>query len=607
MFNIKKLLKSVKNKYFKKNKKKTVVKKRIFVIFFTLLTILIVLFAFYCLYNFFNTPKKLTNKNKQDIVSYSFLYLDSYLDSSIKRPDAPKLPKFEYEKLRIGLYKNGELVNQKTGTRDKNTKERLSQDLKTALYKIVKDEDFEKLKTDDLKGTRVIIEFIYKGEKISNDLKTAEQTIELGIDSFGMKTQDQNYYSYASDHIIHRRSLKKIFENLCSSAKLEKDCQKDKDITMSKYQSQTFSGAKDGSVENLYRFNNLLTLDDITQEKIKNSLSKTIEWYKNNTNIDSRLMEYWYYPSKDKYADDNNHVRQLASAWAMSELEQFINNSVPDQLTKSYLDYYLKFKKTRDNYAYMSIDNDSKLAYSAFTIQILLHSNYENKDNLIKEFADGIVAMQKENGSYQTDFEKDEDKGVDYYPGEAMLALMEVNKVKKNQTYIDSVSRAFPYYRDYWRSNQNLAFIPWQIQSYYALYQETKNQELAEFIFEMSNWTIDNYQIKKGPYPDKVGGFPLKNPSSSTSVYLEGLNDSYSLAVQIGNSQLKEKYKKTIRIGTRYIMQTQYNEENTFWVKNPKKVIGGFRNNVEKNDIRDDMTQHATLALIKAYQNKVFE
>lgn len=118
--------------------------------------------------------------------------------------------------------------------------------------------------------------------------------------------------------------------------------------------------------------------------------------------------------------------------------------------------------------------------------------------------------MQEDDGSFKTSYTSDEIKGVDYYPGEAVLSLMELYKSTGDERYINSVKKAFPYYRSYWRDNKNTAFIPWHSQTYRLLYEETEDPELAEFMFEINDWLIDNYQIEDSEYIDEIGGFQKK-------------------------------------------------------------------------------------------------
>jgi hypothetical protein len=55
------------------------------------------------------------------------------------------------------------------------------------------------------------------------------------------------------------------------------------------------------------------------------------------------------------------------------------------------------------------------------------------------------------------------------------------------------------------------------------------------------------------------------------------------------------------------MLQIQFTPENTFWLKNPRRAIGGFKESLRRVNMRNDYTQHATSALLKAYRNKIFD
>jgi len=129
---------------------------------------------------------------------------------------------------------------------------------------------------------------------------------------------------------------------------------------------------------------------------------------------------------------------------------------------------------------------------------------------------------------------------------------------------------------------------------------------VAEFIFEMNDWIIDNYQIQKSKYPDEVGGFPKYYPTFSTSVYLEGINDAYYVAKMLNDTVHMNKYADSIKIGTRFVLQTQFTKNNTFYLENITKSIGGFKTSLTSNDLRIDNTQHSVMALMKTYENYIF-
>lgn len=350
----------------------------------------------------------------------------------------------------------------------------------------------------------------------------------------------------------------------------------------------------------------VINVSDITPDTLRNSLKITTDWYKNNINENTKIFNYQYDPTTQTYLQDKNFVRQLATGWAMTNVELYLHNNVPETFINPFIDYYVKRMQYKDNYAFLELrKDDACLAYNAFLIQILLNSNYPNKEILIEKLANGILHVQRNDGSYQTDMLNPEKKsGIDYYPGEAMLALINLYKTTKNENYLKSIEKAFPYYRDYWRSHKNTAFVPWQTEAYAGLIEYNNNNELQEFIIEMNNWLLEK-QILTGD-SHKIGGFGPLEPNSASLVYLEGINDAYRMLLTRSNDkELIKKYKHAIALGTRYTLQTQYTTKNAYF-PNSHIIIGGFRGGITRYEVRIDMTQHGSMAVLKALQNNIF-
>ncbi len=87
---------------------------------------------------------------------------------------------------------------------------------------------------------------------------------------------------------------------------------------------------------------------------------------------------------------------------------------------------------------------------------------------------------------------------------------------------------------------------------------------------------------------------------------MESINDAYALAKIVGDKGHIEKYRESIKIGTRFILKTQYTPENSVDLENPDLAIGGFKQSLTNGYIRNDFVQHAISSLMKTYNNKVF-
>lgn len=548
-------------------------------------------------------PMSEMNKDiKTSLMDYSYLVLDDYFDAN------NNIQEFDIDMLFITVIHDGKVISCKGSEYLKDFE--LYSYLNKATINCLGDNRFDGVFTAvDASESEIIFTYLFNKTKLeNNDLAYLKNNIELGIHAIELDNGDKKAYYKESVPIDMNYDLEKTLERLCQNADMDTDCYKDNNTEIFKYDTYSFKGDRQNNIIDLYRYNILIDENELNNKLIFKSISQSQDWYLNNTNPKTNLLEYQYYPSSDYHSSANNFVRQIAAIWALTELRLFLDSNLSDELIINSLDNYLKYKKSTGNYAYLLINDKSNLAYNAFIINALVNfPDYPDREILLTDFANGILAMQNDDGSYRTSFTSNDNIGIDYYPGEAMLSLMKLYKSTGDKRYLDSVNSAFPYYRDYWRENKNTAFIPWHTQSYKLLYEETENPELAGFIFEMNDWLIDKYQIRDSEYIDEIGGFPPKNPRCPTSSYMEGINDAYAIAIAVNDTYHIEKYNNSIRMGTRFILQTQYNENNTFYISNSPKAIGGFRYSLTSNDQRIDYTQHAISALIKTYNINIFK
>lgn len=559
------------------------------------------------------SPADLSLQDKKAIADYAFLVMDSYREGrKIPGPPAGKRRNLniDYDHLFISLYRNNTILGCQAGLAARDSRNRLFEDIKEATIRSIEDKRVDMPADQKIgKDTCIVVSLLYHKEKLGqNDPEFLKNNLELGIHSISIHTGGGKAFFVSSVPVTYNLTLEKTLGYLCKKVNSQKECFLNPDTQIYRYDTEVFKADAQGNITALYRCNILLDAKEITQKKIFESLSLLKDWFLNNVNPDTGLLQYTYLPSADAYSKNNNHARQLATLWALTELKMFLNTDSLDGIIKRTFDYYLSHLRRVGGYSYVAVDPDPSIALNGFLIMSVLNTESPDKEMILKRLGAGILDSQLPDGSFRTNFVSKEIKGVDYYPGEAMLSLMKLYMATRNPEYLDCVKKAFYYYSDYWRKNKNTAFIPWHTQADYLLYQETKDAKIAEFIFEMNDWLIDNYQIFDCPYIDKIGAFPKKKPSAcSTAVYLEGMNNAYSLAKERGDEFHAEKYARSITLGARFVLQNQFNQDNTFYLKNPKRAIGGIRMMLVDNRQRVDFIQHTVMAFLKTYRNKIFE
>ncbi len=552
---------------------------------------------------------EILESDKEIYVQYVYWYLDRMFDKADdKYFNVPELE--GYDSIYLTFLNNGSVRCSQKGWFDISEPERTRKDLEEAVERCVNDKRFggviSKTELDDIK---IVFDVSYNKKLAPTSFKDLEDEIELGIHSLELYLDGQREAFFkASVPITKRYTLEKTLEQLCKKGDLDENCYSDPRAEIYQFDDLQFLAIRDQKPVNLYRYNVLIDPAEIDNELIQARLELIPDWLLNNVKLSTGMLEYRYFPNDNSYSTDQNHTRQLATAWAISRLQDFLGIDSLDSIIKSTLDYYIDLSRCNDDYCYIWEEGESKLCYNAFILMTLLEfDKFPDTEKWIQKLADGILAQQNGDGSYQTYFNSSKNTGVDYYPGEAMLALMKVYQATGEEKYLKSVEKGFEYYRDYWRDNKNTSFIPWHTQANYLLFQETGKTEVADFVFEMIDWILDHHFITKSRYPDQIGGFPKKDPRLNTSTQTEGINDAYLLARLIGDKKHEKKYLEAIQLSVPFILNTQFTEESAFYVVNSKRTVGGFKFSLTANDQRIDYTQHALMALIKTIENNIYQ
>jgi len=88
------------------------------------------------------------------------------------------------------------------------------------------------------------------------------------------------------------------------------------------------------------------------------------------------------------------------------------------------------------------------IAHSAMMALCLIDSPSPNRYVTgIRGLCDGIIHQQRGNGSFKIYFGNEPDQGEEFYAGEAMVGVLRAYEFTKDEKYLRSIEKAFPYYR----------------------------------------------------------------------------------------------------------------------------------------------------------------
>lgn len=322
------------------------------------------------------------------------------------------------------------------------------------------------------------------------------------------------------------------------------------------------------------------------------------DWFLQQQN--DEFIYYSYNPFTNTSPNTTHRLRESATLWGIATAGNYFHNVRLTKLAEKgfmFFEDYFKYDDSQKFY-YVAITPDIRLGDSAFMVLTLLQIDNPKKAEYLDGFARGIMAQQNTNGSLNTHFfSNDITNSEDYYPGEALLALMSLYQSTHDSRYLATVERALPYYMNYWNTHPNTAFTVWQSRSSRMLYDITHNPVIPPFVFSMGDYILNYYEPAK-----TCSGYDVQK-SAALSAHVEGVVAAYTIAHEVGDTKRANCYAQFIREASDYIVSRQITDTSEF----PSEAIGGFLTNTTSDTLRVDRNQHAVMALIEAYTAGVLE
>ncbi len=336
-------------------------------------------------------------------------------------------------------------------------------------------------------------------------------------------------------------------------------------------------------------------------------------WLQRAVHEDGR-MTYKYWPSRGEESDANNMIRQWMASVALVRLAADLDDPSVLELATRNIEYNLDNHYRLEDDLGVIIEWDGSVKLGALALAALTLIEHPDDERFAAEL-DALLRtvdqLWKDDGSFDT-FLRPEGRrrdNVNFYPGEALVMLAALHDEEPDEDLRERFERSFRYYRS-WHldpDNRNPAFVPWHTQAYEHMWQQTGDEELRDFVFEMNDWLLPMQQWDDAPYSDMRGRFyepdrPDFGPphSSSTGVYLEGLIAAYDMARAVGDDERIDAYGRAIRRGLRSVQQLTYHDDvDTFYVSKEDRVLGGVRTTVYDNEIRVDNIQHPLMAVMR--------
>lgn len=338
-------------------------------------------------------------------------------------------------------------------------------------------------------------------------------------------------------------------------------------------------------------------------------------------------MRYLYSPSHGREGQKrNNQIRQWMASLALCRLAKYRQCSGVDDsgsrtpesseyvheiydVAKRNIRYNLnRFYYTENEFGLINDQGKVKLgAVAMAALALIEHPAREEFKEMESRLLNTIDHLWQPSGKFRTFYRPAaRDDQHNFYPGEALLTWCVLYRENQDRGLLDRILTSYAYYRRWHLDHRNPAFISWHTQAYFILWQQTREQSLCDFIFQMNDWLLGVQQWDDVPYEDCRGQFfdpsrPFGPPhASSTGVYMEGLVDAFQLARQVGDQTRAESYRIAILRALRSIAQLTFKDNvDMFYVSKRHELRGGVRTAVYDNTVRVDNVQHNLMAIFK--------
>ncbi len=467
----------------------------------------------------------------------------------------------------------------------------------------------------DLAGSQadtVELNFCHSLRPVPADLNSGRlDNNQAGILGVALLEGSQLHSLFAPTELIaSNRSPKRAIANLLESHGLTADALATGAITAATFKSEQYLCrlTRDGvDVRSLFRAARPIELVPMDQRAVADLAGGMSRWMLNQVQPDGRTV-YKYWPSRGTEADGDNTIRQAMATICLGRIADRVADPDARDRADRNLDHLIATYYREDGAYGLAIEEEKvKLGGVALMALAILESpNRDRHSEALTRLTATINHLHNADGSFRTFYAPaDRNDCQNFYPGETLLFWAHALKAGLPGVTADAYMRAFRYYRAWFRTDSNPAFVPWHTQAHFVMRELVDEPELDGFIFEMNDWLLSMQQWDSAPYADLLGRFydperPHLGPphASATGVYLEGLIDAFELARHYGDKPREAAYRRAILRGARSLARLQFKtDDDMFYISQRQRVEGGIRTETYNNEIRVDNVQHGLMGL----------
>ncbi len=179
-----------------------------------------------------------------------------------------------------------------------------------------------------------------------------------------------------------------------------------------------------------------------------------------------------------------------------------------------------------------------------------------------------------------------------------VLALSRYHRAGRAGTDVDA-DRVLAFYRRRFRARRPWSLASWHAQAWAEWHRSGApgGRAAPEFVFELADWMVAQQLRVDGSYLVDLGSHA---PTVLTGFVAEGVGAAWRLAADLGDRDRARRYADSHRAAMGFLDRLLVRREDTFWMAEPDRAVGGVRAALATADLRIDYTAHTLGALLHA-------
>ncbi len=371
----------------------------------------------------------------------------------------------------------------------------------------------------------------------------------------------------------------------------------------------------DATARPLYRGNVLV--DSVTEERVTTALRTAGQYLARHVQADGTYC-YEYLPLENRCSAEYNLLRHAGTTYSLFQ----IHRRLPDptfveaaERATEWLRQQTRPVTDAPDRVFLLEGRKAKLGAVGLALIALIereHAIGDGRDRpLMTQLANFIVSQQREDGYFASFFDWGPEAEVPasnsiYYPGEALLGLVRLHQLAPNPHFLEAAQLGAEFLvRRRWRWGGVEVQVPpdaWLTQAVAELDAIAPQPWLRDYAYEIVRGTDQTMlRAADGTEPDFVGApsagvlLPRVTPAGSRS---EGLTAAWRMARNRDQQRLSAWLADASLRAARFQLNQQYRPENSYFLPDPLRARGGFRETPTDLMVRIDTVQHNATGLL---------